>query len=71
VPLQCDPGKGKHPAGAECLANDDCASGACDGARIQVSDPALLDGGAGPCAPTYPDAGAGCHFGPVLGGHCR
>ncbi|HEY8074617.1 MAG TPA: hypothetical protein VIF62_10910 [Labilithrix sp.] len=66
VPSQCDPGKHTHPSGAECLANEDCASGACDGAHIEV-----VDAGDTNCNGSFPDAGNGCLYGPVSGGRCR
>ena len=63
VPEQCDPGKGTHPSGAECVSDNDCASGACVGAKIVVPDG---------CAPTLADAGNfDCNISQVAGGRCR
>ena len=67
VPLQCEPGQHARAPGADCLGDDDCASNACDGASITSFDP--TDGGL--CGTTFPDAGATCFYGALLGGHCR
>jgi hypothetical protein len=66
VPAQCDPGLGQRAAGAACVADDDCASGACEGASAEAR-------GAGTCeAAHFPDAGGeGCAFRRVRGGQCR
>lgn len=67
VPLQCDPGMGKRPAGAACLADDDCKSGRCDGTQVDAVDP-FRDGS---CEPDFPDAGGGdCTITKVREGHC-
>jgi hypothetical protein len=68
VPLQCDPGAKKKPAGAECLASDDCASGACEGAGSTAVDPSSK----APCDAHFPDPGGeGCVFTTTAGGRCR
>jgi hypothetical protein len=67
VPLQCDPGMRKRPAGAVCLADDDCTSGACDGADVDAVVP-LRDAS---CEPDFPDAGGGdCMITKVREGRC-
>ncbi len=65
VPPQCDPGDGSRQHGDECLADDDCFSKHCDGAHITVADAGAS------CNASFPDAGDGCFYGPVSGGHCR
>lgn len=82
VPLQCDPGSRTRPAGVVCLADDDCASGACEGAGATAAMPALpfgADGGgpydpnasARPCATDFPDAGGEqCKLTQVREGRC-
>ena len=70
-PRQCDPGKRTHAPGAPCMADDDCASGACED---NASSPARADGPDGglvPCEGEYPDAGKECGFVMVRGGRCR
>lgn len=68
VPLECDPGAKKKQAGAECLANDDCASGACDGATATSADPMSHEA----CTASFPDAGGDtCRFTTTKGGRCR
>jgi hypothetical protein len=69
VPEQCNPGAKDRPSGSICLANDDCASGACDGAHATTLCAAGDAGTAGE-AP-FPDAGANCLFTHVYEGHCR
>ncbi len=73
VPLQCDPGGATHPPGSECLADDDCASGACEGAVSFARRAAPGgDGGWEACDGGFPDAGqSDCVFGRVRGGRCR
>ncbi|MBX3221952.1 MAG: hypothetical protein KF795_15655 [Labilithrix sp.] len=74
IPLQCDPGKKVRPAGALCLADDDCASDVCEGATAEAFDPLApqVDGGSPPCPADFPDAGGeGCAFARVTGGRCR
>jgi hypothetical protein len=67
LPMQCDPGQRLRPSGAACLADDDCASGACDGASAEAE----ADTGAS-CEAHYPSSGAQeCHFRRVRGGLCR
>jgi hypothetical protein len=67
APKQCNPGDHHHAKGAPCVANDDCASGACDGAivRAQTDDP-----DAAACTVTLPNAGS-CIVTQIAGGHCR
>lgn len=68
VPLQCDPGMKKRPAGAVCLADDDCASGTCEGADVDAFVP-LQDKQT--CQPDFPDAGGGdCTITRVHEGRC-
>jgi len=70
LPLQCGPGQGLGPSGGPCLANSDCASGACDGATPVE----LLSGDAAtPCdldtiGPSDP---MNCSWASALGGTCR
>lgn len=72
IPFQCSPGEHTRGSGAECLVDDDCASGSCVGASIALFDGKLADGGSGDCHGQFPDAGSPtCVFGPVLGGRCR
>lgn len=66
LPGQCGPGDHRHPSGAPCLVNDDCASGACDGAIIHGVTGAL-EGDASPCDTLT----TGCFPQAVAGGHCR
>ena len=73
VPLQCDPGSGARPGGAECLTDDDCASGACEDARSEAIRSGFgEDGGVQTCEGAFPDGGhPECVFTRVLGGRCR
>lgn len=64
-PLQCDPGKGKHDAGRECLLDDDCRSGVCEGAVWRVYDENLS-----PCPEAFPYSPA-CFIGSVHAGRCK
>ena len=67
MPAQCGPGQSLGAQGDPCLADDDCASGACSGAS--VSD-CSGDGGAW-CAPdAAPEVDAGCGCKTVHGGTC-
>lgn len=67
VPLQCDPGKRARPSGAVCLGDDDCASGACEGASAK----ARRSFGEEECQPDFPDAGgADCMLTEVREGRC-
>lgn len=68
-PYQCGPGQGAVPSGGPCVANDDCASGVCDGATWKP----FLGIDAGPCdlnAIDPSDAG-GCAYASVIGGTCH
>jgi len=69
LPFQCGPGQGLGLSGAPCLANDDCASGACDGA----TPVGLVSTDAAPCDLNTlgPDSGASCTWDLALGGTCR
>lgn len=70
VPHQCDPGKGSGAPGDECLANDDCASGVCEGADLRSFK--TLGNEVAQCPDDFPDAGGdGCVFMHVRGGRCR
>jgi hypothetical protein len=74
IPHQCEPGKGAAAPGAECIGNDDCASGECIGAETRSfrASEGRTDGGVAECDPTYPDAGdERCAFYFVRGGRCR
>jgi hypothetical protein len=70
LPLQCGPGQGLGQSGAPCLANSDCASGACDGAMpVEL----VLGDAATPCdlntiSPSDP---SNCSWATALGGACR
>lgn len=74
VPLQCDPGRRLRPAGAVCLADDDCESNTCEGASSSADW--LGDKPVHP-RPTceqadFPDAGGpDCVFWWVREGRCR
>ena len=72
VPLQCDPGMGVRPPGAVCLADDDCASGTCDGATAEAKDSQFfVRPDAAPCETDFPDAGGGdCALTSVRDGRC-
>jgi hypothetical protein len=81
MPAQCDPGAHDRPAGAECVADSDCASGACDGAKIGgIRATPSPDGGLEACEPSIddgaggePDAGSAddaCVVSSVQGGRC-
>jgi hypothetical protein len=67
LPRQCDPGRRLHPAGAECLLDDDCASGVCDGEAWVVTN--FADTGACPFPPTKNDPY--CLLSSVHPGRCR
>jgi len=72
-PQQCNPGRGIKEAGDECLANDDCTSGVCDGAFTPSAryEP-TADGGTVPCSGVFPDAGGkDCVFGAMRAGRCK
>jgi hypothetical protein len=74
LPLQCDPGRRLRPAGVVCLADDDCASGDCNGAGSHAIDVSTFGpDGSAPCpAADFPDAGGeNCAFTRVHEGHCR
>lgn len=75
IPRQCDPGQRQKPAGAECLADDDCASGACEGVVVRSESPQVSfasDAGPVPCVASLPDAGGDrCVVRAVAGGRCR
>jgi hypothetical protein len=68
-PLQCGPGEGLGQYNAPCIANDDCASGVCQGATaVGLNTP-----DASPCdinATSAADA-ATCFWDSALGGLCR
>lgn len=67
-PWQCNPGAGTHAAGAECVRDDDCRSGVCEGARrVPVASP-LGEADAGDC---NPESGEGCPPTRAFGGRCR
>lgn len=67
LPLQCGPGTGTRGAGEGCVADDDCASGACEGAIVHAfedRDPS--------CALAPPGAAENtCMVASFLGGRCR
>jgi hypothetical protein len=65
VPFQCGGGLRDRGAGATCLADDDCASGACEGV---IAVGRAEDGGSESC--DFPDAGA-CKLAHVREGRCR
>lgn len=67
IPRQCDPGTRTRPAGSECLLDQDCTSGACDGAIWDVQS--TVDGG-GACPPP-PAQGKDCNVSSVRAGVCR
>jgi len=70
LPLQCGPGLGLGASGAPCLANSDCASGACVGA---TPNELVLGDGATPCDldTVGPDSGSNCSWAEAFGGTCR
>jgi hypothetical protein len=70
VPFMCDPQSGERPAGAPCLTGEDCASGACEGAR---SEALSFERGLEPCSGAdFPDAGQpDCVFTSIRAGACR
>jgi hypothetical protein len=72
MPMQCNPAGHDRPSGTECVADDDCASGACDGERV---DGFTVDGGLAACTPPInpgqPDGGSDCIVSLVHGGRCR
>ena len=67
VPRQCDPTKGKHTVGSECLVGQDCASGICEGATWLV----ISTEDKKPCTAPYPYESSGCNVATVRGGRCR
>lgn len=68
VPQQCDPGGGKRVSGTACLADDDCASGTCEGARSAARNVMSPDAG---CAADFPEPGGpDCMFVSVREGQC-
>ncbi len=67
LPSQCGPGERLGASGAPCLADDDCASEACDGATLTAL---FGDGGPGACDLDAVDAPA-CALETALGGTCR
>jgi hypothetical protein len=75
IPRQCDPGKKTRPAGAACLADDDCASNDCSatstgiGPRANANDPSFES--SKPCTASFPDADHCAVFTSVTGGTCR
>jgi hypothetical protein len=71
VPRQCDPGKGKHTAGSECLVGDDCASGVCEGAewKAATKSTSTTPGADCPVPAAYTDESCNVSF--VRGGRCR
>lgn len=73
VPLQCDPGRRLRLPGTLCLADDDCASGECEGATASASSQLFFTDDAGACpGADFPDAGgADCLFARVREGRCR
>ncbi len=66
LPAQCGPGDHQHKTGAPCLVDNDCASGACDGAIIH----GVIPGSEGGTCDVL-GADAGCYPQTVAGGHCR
>ncbi|MBX3192762.1 MAG: hypothetical protein KF819_37610 [Labilithrix sp.] len=66
APLQCDPGKGKKGAKAECVVGADCASGVCEGAVLRSSSSSQ-----GVSCPADFDGGPSCNVSMVRGGTCR
>lgn len=66
-PWQCNPGDRTHPAGSECMRDDDCRSGVCESARV-LTAPLAGDEDGGNCVAT---GGLGCAPGRPLGGRCR
>ncbi len=73
VPHQCNPGRGEKLADDACLANDDCASGVCEGAWTpSVRTDLTGDGGTVACPASFPDAGGNdCVFGALRAGRCK
>jgi hypothetical protein len=67
LPLQCDPGKGKHAAGTECLLGDDCTSGVCTGTVWSALD---LGKSFAPCPGSFP-FGPTCSITSVRAGRCE
>jgi hypothetical protein len=69
LPFQCGPGQGLGATSAPCLADGDCASGACDGATTTP----LAPGDAGACDldASSPDDAANCAGFSALGGRCK
>lgn len=78
LPTQCNPGGGTHTPGEECIADDDCTSGVCDGELVGALG---LDGGQlTKCPIDFPadaggdagvDSGPSCLLVSVRGGRCR
>ncbi|MDB4946753.1 MAG: hypothetical protein JWP97_6287 [Labilithrix sp.] len=68
IPYQCDPGHRQRPAGAECLVDQDCSSGTCEGEAWSVRN---IESDAGPPCPAPPEGRANCNVFGVRGGRCR
>jgi hypothetical protein len=64
---QCDPGQHKRPAGAECILDDDCASGVCDGEAWTFTDA----NAAATCSLPPPPQASNCDVSSVHAGRCR
>ena len=67
IPMQCDPGKGKHAGGTECLLGDDCTSGVCVGTVWTALD---LGKDFEPCTGPFP-FGPTCSIASVRAGRCQ
>jgi hypothetical protein len=67
IPMQCDPGKGKHAGGTECLVGDDCTSGVCAGTVWTALD---LGKNFEPCTGSFP-FGPTCSITSVRAGRCQ
>jgi hypothetical protein len=67
LPVQCEPGKGKHAAGTECLVGDDCTSGVCTGTVWTALD---LGKNFEPCTGSFP-FGPTCSITSVRAGRCQ
>ncbi len=68
-PFQCDPGKGLAQSGAPCTQNEDCGSGACEGAIVRTTPPTAADGGAA-CDPQAKPK-SGVLVTSAIAGRCR